>query len=189
MLSISDLRVGLFIEFNGQPHQVIWQEHSKQGRGGAIMRSKIKNLLTGAIVDYTFKGNEKIEDADISRSKAQFTYRDGQTFNFMNSQNFEQFELTQEQLGNTANFLKDGQDVDVLSWNNRPINVSPPIKIDLEVTDTEPGVRGNTAQGSVTKPAVLETGAKVNVPIFIKVGDIVKVNTETGEYVERVNKN
>lgn len=186
MLSISDLQLGTFIIYAGAPHQLIWREHSKLGRGGAILRAKLKNLLTGAIIDFTFKGNEKIEEAQMSRSRAQFTYKDGKELNFMNMQNFEQFSLSQNQVGRSADFLKEGVEVDVLNWNGRPINIFLPIKIELGVKETEPAVRGNTAQGSVTKPAVLETGAKVQVPIFVKVGDIIKVNTETGEYVERV---
>jgi elongation factor P len=156
------------------------------GRGGAILRAKLKNLLTGALIDFTFKGNEKIEEAQMSRSKAQFLYKDDEKLHFMNMQDFEQFSLSRNQIGQSGDFLKEGIEVDVLNWNGRPINISLPIKIDLKVAKTEPAVRGNTAQGSVTKPAILETGGKVQVPIFVKVGDIIKVNTETGEYVERV---
>ncbi len=188
MLNISDLQVGTFLVYNGQPHQVAWEEHAKLGRGGAILRIKIKNLLNGAIIDTTFKGNEKLEEADITRSKAQFLYKDSNGFNFMDMQSFDQFTLKQDQLGQSGSFLKDSMEVDVLNWNGNPININPPIKVDLEVSQTEPGVRGNTAQGSVSKPAILETGAKVQVPIFINIGDIIKVNTQTGEYVERTNK-
>lgn len=186
MLNISDLQLGVFVNFSGAPHQLIWREHSKLGRGGAILRAKLKNLLTGAIIDYTFKGNDKVEESDITRSHAQFTYKDGSGYNFMDSSNFEQFTLTREQIGDQANFLKESTEVDVLSWNGKPINIALPVKLELAVVETEPGVRGNTAQGSVTKPAILETGGKVLVPIFIKVGDVLRVNTQTGEYVERV---
>lgn len=187
-LLITDLQPGVFLVYNSQPHQVVWKEHSKHGRGGAIMRTKLKNLLSGALFDITFKGNEKLEQADITRSKAQFTYKDQNTYNFMSNQTFEQFSLNADQIGNSGNFITEGMEVDVLNWNNQPININPPIKVDLKITETEPGIRGNTAQGSVTKPAITETGAKVLVPIFINSGDTVKVNTETGEYVERVNK-
>ncbi|MCX6810104.1 MAG: elongation factor P [Candidatus Berkelbacteria bacterium] len=188
MLSISDLQLGTALIYNGAPHQVIFREHSKLGRGGAILRSKIKNLLTGAILDITFKGNEKFEEAQMNRSKATFTYRAGQIYNFMDSVNFEQFELKGEQIGTQADFLKEGVEVDVLSWNSKPININLPFKVDLEVVEAPPAVRGNTAQGSVTKPVVLETGSKLNAPLFIKTGDLIKVNTQTGEYVERVTK-
>ena len=186
MLNISDLQLGTFLIHDGQPHQLIWREHSKLGRGGAILRAKIKNLLSGATVDLTYKGNDKIEEADISRLKAQFTYRDESGYHFMNMTNFEQFNLPKEVVGHAGGFLKEGIEANVLSWNGKAINVNPPIKIDLKVAETEPAIRGNTAQGSVTKPAILETGAKVLVPIFVQVGDMVRVNTETGEYVERV---
>lgn len=185
MLNISDLQIGTFLIYNGQPHQLIYREHSKLGRGGAILRSKIRNLLTGAIIDITFKGNDKLEEAEITRSKAQFTYHDAAGFNFMDSSTFEQFTLSKDQIGTQADFLKESIEVDVLSWNGKAINISLPFKVDLEVVEAPPAVRGNTA-GSVTKPVVLETGAKINVPIFIKVGDLIKVNTQTSEYVERV---
>jgi elongation factor P len=188
MLNISDLSVGTFLVFNGAPHQVIWEEHAKLGRGGAILRIKIKNLLNGAIVDTTFKGSEKLESADITREKAQFLYKDASGFHFMDNSNFEQFNLSSAQVGQAGGFLKESMEIDVLSWNGKAINISPPIKVDLVVAETDPAVRGNTAQGSVSKPAILETGAKLQVPIFINIGDIIKVNTQTGEYVERVTK-
>jgi elongation factor P len=185
MLQISDLQVGTILIYNGAPHQMIFREHSKLGRGGAILRSKIKNLLTGAIVDITFKGNDKFEEANMSRSKATFTYREGNKFNFMDSNTFEQFELSKEQLGTQADYLKEGVEVDVISWNSKPININLPFKVDLEVTEAPPSIKGNSA-GAVTKLVTLETGSRINAPIFIKQGDIVKVNTQTGEYVERV---
>lgn len=185
MLNISDLQIGTFLIYNGAPHQMVYREHSKLGRGGAILRSKIKNLLTGAILDLTFKGNDKFDEAEMTRSKASFTYREGLKYNFMDSVNFEQFELSKEQIGTQAEFLKEGVEVDVLSWNSKPINISLPFKVDLEVVEAPPAIKGNTA-GAVTKIVVLETGAAVNAPIFIKQGDLIKVNTQTGEYVERV---
>lgn len=171
--------------YNGAPHQVIFREHSKLGRGGAILRSKIRNLLSGAIVDITFKGNEKLEEAEMARSKAQYTYKDSEGYNFMDSSTFEQFTLNKDQVGTQADFLKEGVEVDVLSWNNKPINIALPFKVDLAVVEAPPAIKGNSA-GAVTKAVTLETGAKINAPIFIKAGDIVKVNTQTGEYVERV---
>lgn len=185
MLSISDLQVGTFLIYNGAPHQLIYREHSKHGRGGAILRSKIKNLLSGAVLDITFKGNESFEEAEMSRAKAGFTYSEGNKCNFMDLKNFEQFELDKNQIGTQADFLKEGVEVDVLSWNGRPINISLPFKVDLKVVEAPPAIKGNSA-GAVTKPVVLETGAKLNAPIFIKSGDLIKVNTQTGEYVERV---
>ena len=171
--------------YNGEPHQMTYREHSKLGRGGAILRSKIKNLLTGAVLDITFKGNEKFDEAEMSRSKATFTYKAGGKFNFMDSSNFEQFELNKEQIGTQADFLCDGVEVDVLSWNDKPINIDLPNKVDLKVIEAPPAIKGNSA-GAVTKQIILESGAKLNAPIFVKAGDLVKVNTQTGEYVERV---
>lgn len=188
MLNISDLQVGTFLIYNGQPHQLVWKEHSKLGRGGAILRSRLKNLISGALFDITFKGNEKLEEADITRAKAQFTYRDQSGYHFMNMTNYEQYDLPDSVVGKSGEFLKEGMEVDVLNWDSKPINVNPPIKVDLEVVHAEPAIRGNTAQGSVSKPVTLETGAKIQAPIFIATGDTVKINTATGEYVERVNK-
>lgn len=185
MFNISDLQTNAYFVYNGAPHQVMYREHSKLGRGGAILRSKIKNLLTGAILDITFKGNEKFEEAEMSRSKATFTYKEADKYNFMDSTTFDQFELSKKQIGSSADFLKEGVEVDVLSWNSQPININLPFKVDLEVVEAPPSIKGNSA-GAVTKIVVLETGAKINAPIFIKAGDMVKVNTETGEYVERV---
>jgi len=198
MLSIADLRTGIFIILNRQPHQLIWREHSKLGRGGAILRTKFRNLLSGAILDTTFKGNEKLEEAAISRERVQFTYKDSvglpavattlqAGYHFMNLKNFEQFSLPVAQIGEAGLFLKEGSEVEIISWNNQPININPPIKVELKVSATEPAVRGNTAQGAVTKPATLETGKKIQVPIFIRTGDIIRVNTETGAYVERLS--
>lgn len=185
MLNISDLQVGTFLVYSGAPHQVIFREHSKLGRGGAILRSKIRNLLTGAIVDITFKGSDKLEEAEISRAKAQFTYKDGAGYNFMDSSSFEQFTLSKDQIGAQSDFLKEGIEVDVLSWNGKPINIALPFKVDLEVVEAPPSIKGNSA-GAVTKSVTIETGAKINAPIFIKQGDLIKINTQTGEYVERV---
>jgi elongation factor P len=185
MLNISDLQTNAYFVYNGAPHQVMYREHSKLGRGGAILRSKIKNLLTGAILDITFKGNEKFDEAEMSRSKATFTYKEADKYNFMDSATFEQFDLSRKQIGDQAEFIKEGIEVDVLSWDGKPININLPFKVDLEVVEAPPAIKGNSA-GAVTKIVVLETGAKINAPIFIKAGDMVKVNTETGEYVERV---
>lgn len=186
MLNLTDLKNGTNIIFQGDPQTVIYYEHSKSGRGGAIMRTKLKNLRSGAIIDYTFKGNEKIEAANITRRKSQYLYRQGDSYFFMDAITYDQFELAKDVIGNQADFLKEGENIDVLALEDKPININLPIKVELEVTQTEPGVRGDTAQGSVTKPAVLETGARISVPIFVKVGDKVRVNTESGTYVERV---
>jgi len=189
MLSIADLQTGTFVILNRQPHQLIWREHSKLGRGGAILRTKFRNLLSGAILDTTLKGNEKFEEAAISRERVQFTYKDAAGYHFMNLKNFEQFSLPLQQVGEAGLYLRENSEVDIISWNGQPINITPPIKVDLKVIETEPAVRGNTAQGAVIKPATLETGKLIQVPIFIRTGDIIRVNTETGAYVERLSAN
>ena len=184
MLYLTDLKPGVSFIFNNEPYQVVYSEHSKQGRGGAIMRTKIKNLLTGAMFDRTFKGNESFDEAEIERTKAQFLYKDSANFFFMDPVSFDQFSLTENQIGTNKNYLKDGLDVEILYFQNKPININLPIKLDLKVTYTEPGFRGDT-QSTTYKPATLETGYELQVPLFIKEGDIIKVDTRTGEYIER----
>src|SRR3990167_9199715 len=184
MLSINDLKLGSKVIFQNQPHQVIFAQHSKLGRGGGILRTKLKNLISGATIEKTFAGRETIAPAELESQKAQFLYHDDQEYYFMNSATFEQFSLDKNQIGDLARFLKEEAKVDILYFYDKPINVNLPIKITLEVSYAEPGFRGNTAS-TVTKPATLETGAQINVPLFIKVGDKIVVDTRTGEYVER----
>jgi len=184
MLSINDLKVGSRILFNSQPHQIIYTEHSKLGRGGGILRTRIKNLVNGTIVEKTFAGAEKVEEVELETRLAQFLYKEGDQFNFMDSTNYEQFSLAKGQLGTTADFLKDGQEVTIIYYQEKPINVSLPVKINLKVTYTEPGFKGNTSSAP-QKPATLETGAEIHVPLFIKQGDEIVVDTRTGAYVER----
>jgi len=184
MLYLTDLRTGAIFIYNNDPHQVVYSEHSKQGRGGAIMRTRLLNLLNGALFEHTFKGNESYEEAEIERKKAQFLYKDTSGFNFMDSKTFEQFSLNQTQIGSKHNFLKEDIEVEILSFNGQPININLPIKMDFKVTYTEPGFKGNT-QSATTKPAKIETGAEIQVPLFIKIGDIIKIDTRTGKYIER----
>ena len=184
MLTINDLKVGTKINFNGEPYIVIFAQHSKQGRAGGIMRTKIKSLITRAIIEKTFAGAEKLQGAELETKKAQYLYNDSLNYNFMDSATFEQFALSQKQLGDLVRFLKEGDKVDIIYFEDKPININLPIKMNFEVTYTEPGFKGNTAS-TVTKPATLETGAQVNVPLFIKTGDKIVLDTRTGEYVER----
>lgn len=184
MLSITDLKTGTAFEFENQPYTVVYSEHSKLGRGGAIMRTKIKNLLTGAIIDRTFKGNESFGEVDLERKKAQYLYQENDIYYFMDATSFEQFEIEGAKIGIGKNYLKEGLNVDVVYYKDEPINVELPIKLPLEITYTEPGFKGDTVS-STTKPATLETGAEINVPLFIKIGDKVIVDTRTGKYVER----
>jgi len=184
MLTINDLKPGIKAIFNGQPHVVVAAEHSKQGRAGGILRAKIKNLITGATIEHTFAGAEKLEEANLENKKAQFLYRDGDQFFFMDPVTFEQFELNKNQVGSAISFLKDGEEIELMYFDGAPINIQLPIKMKFKVTYTEPGFKGNTAT-NVLKPATLETGAEVKVPIFIKEGDVIIIDTRTGDYVER----
>lgn len=184
MLILTQLKSGVAFELEGTPYVVVSSQHTKIGRGGAILRAKIKNLLTGAIFDRTFKGSENFQDVDLERKKAQFLYKEGGDYFFMDNADFNQFSLSKQNLGATANFLVDGANVEIIYYEDKPISVKLPIKIELKVTYTEPGFKGNTASAT-NKPAKLESGAEIQVPLFINIGDIIRVNTETGQYVER----
>lgn len=184
MLTINDLKPGRKIIFNNAPYEVVSAEHSKLGRGGGILRSKIKNLLDGSQIEKTFAGAEKLEEANLEMRKAQFLYADELNCYFMDQENFEQFEITTKQVGQKKNFLREGENIDILYFSDEPINIQLPLKINLKITYTEPGFKGNTAS-TVQKPATTETGANVLVPLFIKEGDEIVVDTRSGEYVER----
>jgi len=186
MLSINDLKKGVNISLNGEPFTVVSSQHIKMGRGGGMMQTKLKNLINGKVIEKNFKGQESIEPANLLRQKAQFLYADNEGVHFMEQENFETLTVPAENVGDLVQYLKEGQSVDLLSFNSNPINISMPVKVDLVVKNTPPGAKGNTATGG-NKPATLESGATVNVPLFVKEGDTVRVNTETGEYVERVN--
>ena len=186
MLSLPQVKVGTKIEFEGDPYEIVWREHSKIGRGGAVLRTKMKNLRTGNVVSRTFQGNETLPQADLSQSKAQYLYNDGEKFFFMDASSYEQFSLNKKQLGEGNRYLVEGTTVTMLIFNGEPINIDLPIKIDLKVIDSPPALRGNTADGG-TKIVKLETGYNLNVPLFIKECDIIKVNTQDGRYVERVS--
>jgi elongation factor P len=184
MLNLSDIKTGKTITLNGEPYLVIFHQHSKTGRAGAVLRTKIRNLKTGAVMEKTFQGADRIEEAEITKSKAQFLYREGDNFFFMDNANFEQFSLPKSVLGNLTSYLIEGTGVTILNFNGDPINIELPVKMDFRVTEAPPAIRGNTADGG-TKQVTLETGIKVSTPLFVKVGDVLRINTETGTYVER----
>ena len=184
MLGITDLKIGQKIKIGGEPFAVIWNQHSKQARGGGVMKTKLKNLISGAVIERTFQGNEKIEPAEINFRAAQFLYKNGENFEFMDLENFETISLTAEILGDAKNFLLDGADVDLQYFDGRPINIQLKPKLVFEITETEPGAKGNTT-GNVTKNARIATGLEIKVPIFIEKGEKIILNTETGEYVGR----
>ena len=182
--SITDLKSGTLIELSDKPYLVLEYQHSKLGRGSGIMRTKLKDLNSGAIITKVFKGEEKIEPAEVDKIKTQYLYSDGGNYYFMNNETFEQFAIAKVQLGDQGKFLQEGGEVTILSYNSKPINIELPIKLTLKIIEADPSVRGNT-KNAPTKNAVLENGLKVKVPIFIKAGDKIIVDTRTGEYVER----
>jgi elongation factor P len=184
MLSINEIKTGRVIQISGEPYIVTRTDHHKMGRGGAVLKVKLKNLITGNALDKTFQGNEKAEPAQVSKKKANYLYKDDTKAYLMDNDNYEQFELPLEQLGEKQVFLKDGTDVDVLYFENTPVAIELPIKMEFKVVSAPPGVKGNSA-GNVSKTVELETGASISVPMFINEGDIIRINTDTGEYVER----
>ncbi len=185
MLGITDLKVGAKVQFDGVPFVVTWSQHSKQARGAGVMKTKMKNLLTGGVVEKTFQGNEKIAEAEINFARAQYLYQNGDEYEFMDQETFETITFSSDQLGETRNFLTDGMDCDIQYFEGKAINVQLPPKINFEVVETDPGVKGDTATGG-NKPATIDTGYVVKVPLFINVGDKIVINTDTGEYCERV---
>jgi len=185
MLSLTGVKVGTKIELEGDPFEIVYREHSKIGRGGAVLRTKMKNLRTGNVISRTFQGNEMLQEADLSLNKAQYLYKEENSLYFMDEKTFEQFSLSRTQLGDSAKFLKEGTTVNILIFKGEPVNVDLPIKINLKVVEAPPALRGNTADGG-TKQVKLETGHNISVPLFIKQDDLVKINTRDGKYVERV---
>ena len=184
MLSLTEIKIGTVITINGEPYVVVRSDHHKVARGGATLKTKLKNLVTGSIMERTYQGNDKAEEADVQKRKATYLYKDEQFAHFMDSETFEQYSLEVENLGGKERFMKDGIDVIVLHFEGKPMTVELPIKVELKVASAPPGVRGNSA-GNVTKTAELETGAVISVPMFVETGDLIRINTDSEEYVER----
>lgn len=184
MYQPTDLKKGTVCQIDGQPYRVIEYGQKVMGRGGSIVNVKLKNLITGAVIPKTFKGQDKIEPAEVNNRTVQYLYNDGTTYFFMDPESFEQFELSAELVDEASGFLKEGESLTLQFFGERVINVELPKNIYLEVTYTEDVVKGDTTS-SVLKDAILETGVSVKVPAFIKVGDIISVDTSTGEYRER----
>lgn len=184
MLGITNLKIGTKIQLDGVPYVITWNQHSKQARGGGVMKTKLKNLLTGNSLERTFQGNDKIEPAEINFRKAQFLYANEDNYEFMDQETYETVRLSKAQLGGVEKFLTDGMEVDLQYFENNPINIQLQPKMAFEVTHAEPGVKGDSAQGA-TKNATIETGYTLKVPLFIETGDKIIINTDFGEYVER----
>lgn len=184
MYGPTDLKKNTLITLDGQPYKVIEYSQKVMGRGGSIVNVRVKNLITGALIPKTFKGQEKIESAEVSTKKVQYLYRDEEKFYFMDPSTFEQYELSSEMVGDSKDFMKDGDEMEIQFYNGTAINLTLPKNLWLEVTYTENAVKGDTST-SVMKDATLETGVVIKVPAFIKEGDVVSVDTETYAYRER----
>ncbi len=184
MISSNDFRPGVTIEIDNQVWQVVDFQHVKPGKGAAFVRAKIKNLQTGAVIERTFNAGEKLPKAQVDRRPMQYLYADGDSFNFMDAETYDQVMLTKDQLTEALNFLKENMEITVLFFNGTIIGVELPNSVDLTVVETDPGIRGDTATGG-TKPAKLETGYVVKVPMFINEGDVLRIDTRSGAYIER----
>ena len=184
MLSLNEIKIGKVIQINGEPFVILKTDHHKMGRGGAVLKTKLKNLINGNMLDKTFQGNDKAEVADTEKKKANFMYKDETNANFMDSETYEQFTLSIEQIGDKKKFLRDGTDVDVLYFEGRPVAIDLPVKMKFKVVSAPPGVKGNSA-GNVMKKVTIETGAEISTPLFINEGDEIIINTEKEEYAER----
>ena len=183
----SDFRNGLKVEIDGQPYNMVYFQFVKPGKGTAFTRTKLKNMITGAVLEKTFKSGEKLEKAEMEERQMQYLYPDGDAYVFMDTRDYSQIHLAADVLGDTPQYLQDSMMVDVLFFAEKPIGVTPPTFVELQVTDTEPGFKGDTSS-NVQKPAVVETGMQVQVPLFVNVGDVLKIDTRTGSYVERVKR-
>jgi elongation factor P len=184
VISTNDFRTGLTIEIDGEVYQVVEFQHVKPGKGAAFVRSKLKNLRTGAVVEKTFNAGEKLPRARVERKEVQYLYSDGAGYNFMDMETYDQVSLTAEQLGEAVKYLKENMTIHMLMFQGKSIGIDLPNIVELAVVETAPGIKGDTASGG-SKPATLETGAVVQVPFFINIGDVLQIDTRTGNYIKR----
>ena len=184
MYSTAEFRKGLRIEMEGKPYLIVDFQHVKPGKGGAFVRTKLKNLLNGRVTDQTFRSGEKVGRPDLEEKEMQFLYREGDKFVFMDNQTYDQVELTGEQVGDQSQFLQENIGLKILNYRQEPIGLELPTFVELTVTATDPGMKGDTASGG-SKPATLETGYVIQVPLFIAEGDKLRIDTRTGAYIER----
>ena len=185
MVSAGDFRNGTTFEMEGNVYKIVEFQHVKPGKGAAFVRTKLKNVINGSVLEKTFNPTEKFPEAQIEKKEMQYLYSDGDLYYFMDNETYEQMPLNKEQLGDTLNYIKENMNVKILSFKGNVFAVEPPMFVELEITYTEPGFKGDTSTGA-TKPAELETGARVNVPLFVNTGDVIRIDTRTGEYMERV---
>ncbi len=184
MISASEFRNGVTVEVDGDIFVIIEFQHVKPGKGAAFVRTKLKNLVTGSTTERTFRPSEKMGKAHIDRADMQYLYQDGDLFHFMNPETFEQIAVNASDVDDSLKFVKENETVKILSYNGGVFGIEPPIFVELEIIETEPGFKGDTAQGA-TKPAIVETGASVNVPLFLSTGEKIKIDTRTSEYLGR----
>ncbi len=185
MYSTTDFRKGLKIEMGGEPFVIVDFQHVKPGKGGAFVRTRLKSLVTGNVIDQTFRSGDRVDKPDLEEREMQFLYQEGEEFHFMDTQTFEQLFLTAENLGENKDYLKENGIIKALFHNKRPIGVEVPMFVELKVVKSDPGIRGDTATGA-TKPATLESGAVIQVPLFVEEGDVIRIDTRTREYITRV---
>lgn len=185
MISAGDFRNGVTLEIEGNIYQILEFQHVKPGKGAAFVRTKLKNIISGGIVEKTFRPTEKFPKAHIERKDMQYLYSDGELYHFMDVETYDQIALNEDTIGDALKFVKENEMVKICSHNGNVFAVEPPLFVELQITDTEPGFKGDTAQGA-TKPATVETGAVVYVPLFVEQGDVLKIDTRTGEYLSRV---
>ena len=185
MISTADFRNGLVLEWEGSLMEIVEFQHVKPGKGGAFVRTKFKNVLTGRVLERTFRSGERFEEARIEERPWQYLYHDGDLYHFMNNENFEQIEVGENIVGEGALWLKENMNATLVFHNGKVISLKVPLFVELTITKSDPGVQGDRSSGA-TKPATLETGATIQVPLFLNEGDVVKVDTRTGEYIERV---
>ena len=184
MISAGDFKNGLTLDMDGQVMQIVEFQHVKPGKGAAFVRTKLRNVINGGVVEKTFRPTEKFPAARIDRKDQQYLYNDGDLYYFMDPETFDQLMINKDVIGDAMKFVKENDTVKVCSYNGSVFSVEPPLFVELEITETEPGVAGNTAQGA-TKPATVETGATIQVPLFVNIGDKVKIDTRTSEYLSR----
>ncbi len=185
MISTADFRNGSRLELDGEPFYIVEFQHVKPGKGGAFVRTKLKSYTSGNVIDRTFRSGERFDEPELEERTMQFLYAAGDSYTFMDTENFEQLTYEKKQLGENADLLKENMVAKILVYEHRPIAVELPIFIELKVVDADPGVRGDTASGG-TKPAIVETGAVIKVPLYMEVGETIKIDTRTRQYVERV---
>ncbi len=185
MITAGDFRNGVTIEYDGKICQIVEFQHVKPGKGAAFVRTKLRNIISGGVVETSFRPTEKFPTARIDRKDMQYLYADDDFYHFMDVETYDQLDLTRENVGDSLKFVKENEMCKVCSHNGNVFAVEPPLFVELEITETEPGVKGDTATGA-TKPATVETGAQVMVPLFVNQGDVIKIDTRTGEYLSRV---